>query len=447
MGAADWFRASSDRAEDALQQPSTASKAAGRFRRLRLHGSAMLNAKGLLHQTVVTRLYPIVQFRLSPLRCASPFKRDSETGKAEDCAEPEVELPTGIEAKWLTTEASERFAEQVKCMAADAGSSFQLTSEGCGGVYFLTAESTSPSQKKMEPMGIFKPRDEEYMAPKNPRGYVKENAVVGVTEHPVNKGFRVGNGALRERAAYLLDNAYGSFSSVPVTNLMVLNVNGEEKEGSMQRFVTSQCSAEDMGTLKFAIPEVHKIGILDVRLFNTDRHAGNILLSARPNDQTFGMTPIDHGFCLPSYKQLDGATFDWLQWPQAEFPFTCAELDHIASLDEARDAAVLRAVGIEEECVTTMRVCTAVLKRGAEAGFSLFEIGSLLQRDGDFTSPSQIEVAVGKAEAVVEGELAMSEEKDGVAFFDAIVAESIRQAESMFEGLTKKKVRSISCFS
>jgi len=259
MGAADWFRASSDRAEDALQQPSTASKAAGRFRRLRLHGSAMLNAKGLLHQTVVTRLYPIVQFRLSPLRCASPFKRDSETGKAEDCAEPEVELPTGIEAKWLTTEASERFAEQVKCMAADAGSSFQLTSEGCGGVYFLTAESTSPSQKKMEPMGIFKPRDEEYMAPKNPRGYVKENAVVGVTEHPVNKGFRVGNGALRERAAYLLDNAYGSFSSVPVTNLMVLNVNGEEKEGSMQRFVTSQCSAEDMGTLKFVTGTLLKL--------------------------------------------------------------------------------------------------------------------------------------------------------------------------------------------
>ncbi|KAL3671732.1 hypothetical protein V7S43_003642 [Phytophthora oleae] len=456
MGAVDWFRASSDRTDSESENEENVAvpantKATGRksrFSRLRLHGSAMLNAKGLLQHTVVTKLYPIVQFRLSPLRCTSPFKRDSESQveQTKDCAEPEIELPTGLEAKWLVTEASERFAEQVKCMVADKSSTFQITSEGCGGAYFLTTESTIFSAKKMNPMGIFKPRDEEYMASKNPRGYVKENAVVGVTEHPVNKGFRVGNGALRERAAYLLDNAYGNFSGVPVTNLMVLNVNGEEKEGSMQRFVASQCSAEDMGTLKFAIPEVHKIGILDVRLFNTDRHAGNILLSARANDQTFAMTPIDHGFCLPSYKHLDGATFDWLQWPQAEFPFTCAELDHIAMLDVARDAAVLRAVGIEEECVTTMRVCTAVLKRGAEAGFSLFEIGSLLQRDGDFTSASQLELVVSKAVTVVE-DMGLSEDKDGVAFFDAIVAECARQTDCMFEGQTKKKVRSISCFS
>ncbi|KAE8911394.1 hypothetical protein PF005_g6019 [Phytophthora fragariae] len=420
MGAVEWFW-SSDRADDA--DCVTRTKIKSRFSRLRLHGSVMLSAKGLLQQTVVTKL---VTFRLSPLRCTSPLNP-----------------PAALDAKWLTTEAAERFAEQVNCMVADASSSFQITSEGCGGAYFLTTES----MKKSNPLGIFKPRDEEYMAPKNPRGYVKDNAVVGVTEHPVNKGFRVGNGALRECAAYLLDDAYGNFSGVPVTNLMVLSVNGEEKEGSMQRFVASQCSAEDMGTLKFAIPEVHKIGILDVRLFNTDRHAGNILLSARPNDQTFGMTPIDHGFCLPSYKQLDGATFEWLQWPQAEFPFTCAELDHIASLDETRDAAMLRVVGIEEECVTTMRVCTAVLKRGAEAGFSLFEIGSLLQRDGDFSSPSQLELVVAKAATVVKEDLGMTEEKDGLAFFDAIVAESARQAESMLERQTKKKVRSISCFS
>lgn len=438
MGAADWFRSKTDDS-DAVT-PTTPKKS--RFNRLRLHGSAMLNAKGLLRQTVVTKLYPIVQFRLSPLRCTSPFKRDDVV----DFAEPEREVPAEIDAKWLSTEESERFAEQVLCLVNDQSSTFQMTSEGCGGAYFLTTESMS-SAKKMDPMGIFKPRDEEYMAPKNPRGYVKESAVVGVTEHPVNKGFRVGNGALRERAAYLLDNAYGNFSGVPVTNLMVLNVNGEEKEGSMQRFVASQCSAEDMGTLKFAIPEVHKIGILDVRLFNTDRHAGNILLRARANEQTFGMTPIDHGFCLPSYKHLDGATFDWLQWPQAQFPFTCAELDHIASLDAERDAAVLRAVGIEEECVTTMRVCTALLKRGAEAGFSLFEIGSLLQRDGDFTSPSQLEMVVEKATMCVEKDMDMSAEKNGAAFFDAVVAEAGREAETMFEGLTKKKVRSISCFS
>ncbi|CAI5746725.1 unnamed protein product [Peronospora destructor] len=450
MGAVEWIRGSFSASEMVMDNAVGRQQISSRFSRLRLHGSAMLNAKGLLQQTVVIKLYPIIQLRLSPIRCTSPFKRDNSffgvampQKKNKANVEPTIELPTALEAKWLTTEASECFADEVKSLAADVTCMFQMTCDGCGGAYYLATEST----KKMDPIGIFKPRDEEYMAPKNPRGYVKENAVVGVTENPVNKGFRIGNGAFRERAAYLLDNAYGNFSGVPVTNLMVVNVNGQEKEGSIQRFVTSKCSAEDMGTLKFAISEVHKIGILDVRLFNTDRHAGNILLQARSNDQTFEMTPIDHGFCLPSYKQLDGAMFDWLHWPQAEFPFTCAELDHIASLDEERDAVVLRAVGIEEECVTTMRVCTTVLKRGAEAGFSLFEIGSLLQRDGDFSSPSQLELVVGKAMTVVKEDMGLSEEKDGVAFFNAIVAESTRQAESMFESQTRKKVRSISCFS
>lgn len=448
MGAVDWFRA---RTESGLQDKQTTTMAVNsvtyerkrsliRFDRLRLQESAVLNAKGLLQQT----LYPIVHLCLSPL----PAKHVNDVNPTRNCAGSKIDFASGFDAKWLTTEASERFAEQVKCMIADTNTTFQMTSEGCGGVYFLTTKLThSTLSKSTNTLGVFKPRDEEYMAPKNPRGYVKENAVVGVTEHPVNKGFRVGNGALRERAAYLLDSLYGNFSGVPETTLMVLNVHGQEKEGSMQRFVPSECSAEDMGTLKFTAPEVHKIGILDVRLFNTDRHAGNILLRTRSNDQTFAMTPIDHGFCLPSYQHLDGATFDWLQWPQSEFPFTCSELDHIASLDEARDAAILRAIGIEEECVTTMRVCTGLLKQGAEAGFSLFEIGSQLQRDGDFTSPSPLELIVKKAQSVVEEDMAMSKESDGVAYFDAIVAECSRQTIDMFEGLIKKKVRSISCFS
>jgi hypothetical protein len=325
---------------------------------------------------------------------------------------------------------------------------FRLTSDGCGGVYFLQEKTSTAS-----PLGVFKPRDEEYMAPKNPRGYVKENAVVGETEHPVNKGFRIGNGALRERAAYVLDEAYGGFSGVPVTTLMTLPQlrGGEATEGSMQRFVVSESSAEDMGTLKFAIPEVHKVGILDVRLFNTDRHAGNILLTPRAEEQTYGMTPIDHGFCLPSYKHLDAAMFDWLQWPQAQFPFTGAELDHIASLSVARDAETLRILGIDEESVTTMRLSTTLLQIGADAGFSLFEIGSCLQRDGDLSSPSIFENLVANAATAVEesSKTATIEAKEtgDRAFYDALVAEVAQAATVMFAALPKKKVRSISCFS
>lgn len=32
--------------------------------------------------------------------------------------------------------------------------------------------------------------------------------------------------------------------------------------------------SSEVGASRFAIQDVHRIGILDVRLFNTDRHAG-----------------------------------------------------------------------------------------------------------------------------------------------------------------------------
>jgi hypothetical protein len=453
-----------DKWQAAEARKMTRSKSARRNSRqnaaLLAHGCPQVSTKGLFQQAFVAKLFPKIsgfQIQRPESPTTSPWMSKAEPNEGrrsrfrgffsrstpveEDTKAFETQL---IPEKWLSSEASLRFQDEVNSVMSNGVSQFQITSEGCGGAYFLHEQS---SRKKSAPLGIFKPRDEEYMAPKNPRGYVKENAVVGETEHPVNKGFRVGNGALRERAAYLLDETYGNFSGVPVTTVMTLAVHGEEKEGSMQRFVPSECSAEDMGTLKFAIPEVHKIGILDVRLFNTDRHAGNILLSSRPDEQTYQMTPIDHGFCLPSYKHLDSATFDWLHWPQAQFPFTGAELDHIAALDIDRDATILRSLEIEEECITTLRLSTAMLKIGADAGYSLFDIANCLQREGDFTSPSTLEDLVANAAATVVNQTGLSEQDGGLEFYDALVAEVEQAALKMFDDKPKKKVRSISCFS
>lgn len=414
---------------------SEENAAAPRPPRLTLRG-LKTQAKDLLQQYAsAVNLYPSLVHLTAP--CATVKADDELVEVVEPVAEPEpVVVPTSA--------ALRAFEEEIQSLMAKNALESRLTTDGCGGVYSLQ-DALAPDAT---PLAIFKPRDEEYMAPKNPRGYVKDGAVVGETEHPVNKGFRVGNGALRERAAYLLDEAYGNFSGVPVTSLLSLPLkNGEVKEGSVQSFVESECSAEDMGPLKFSVPEVHKVGILDVRLFNTDRHAGNILLhKTSPGNSTFEMTPIDHGFCLPSFKHLDNANFDWLSWPQAQFPFTSEELDHITSLDATRDAATLRSLNIEEECITTMRMCTALLKRGAEAGFSLHEIGSHLQRDGDFSQPSTMEKIVAKAVEKVK-ETVQSDETS-VEFGDALVEEVERAVAAMLdEQEPKKKVRSISCFS
>ncbi|ETW03070.1 hypothetical protein H310_05498 [Aphanomyces invadans] len=266
----------------------------------------------------------------------------------------------------------------------------EMTSDGCGGVY-LVQPTSSPI-----PLGVFKPMDEEYMAPQNPRGYRCPGAVVGETPHPAKMGFRVGDGAVREVAAYLLDAAYNNFSGVPVTQFVSLPIDGTWKDGSVQAFIQCESSAEDVGTLRFGVADVHKIAILDLRLFNTDRHAGNILLQQPPSSPSslYKMVPIDHGLCLPSVKHLDSATFEWLHWPQAKFPLSPEAAAHVASLDTEQDAATLRSLGLPEECIATMQVCTKLLQKGVENGFSLYDVGAVVQREGCGSSPSKLELLV-----------------------------------------------------
>jgi hypothetical protein len=118
--------------------------------------------------------------------------------------------------------------------------------------------------------------------------------------------------------------------------------------GSLQRYVPHKCPAADMGAGAFSVLDVHRIGALDVRLFNTDRHDENLLVadgssgsgSSRPT-----LVPIDHGFALPA-TPVDGAMFCWQHWPQAREPFAPATLAAIAALDPAADAALLKALGL-----------------------------------------------------------------------------------------------------
>lgn len=116
------------------------------------------------------------------------------------------------------------------------------------------------------------------------------------------------------------------------------------KLGSLQEFVSHECDTSEMGPSRFSPRDVHRIGILDIRLFNTDRHAGNMLVrmprgSAADlkglrmgGDATmYELVPIDHGFCLP--EMLEAPYFEWLHWPQTMIPFTEDELQYIAKLN------------------------------------------------------------------------------------------------------------------
>lgn len=170
-----------------------------------------------------------------------------------------------------------------------------MSTEGSGGVYFMKDSSGENN------VAVFKPIDEEPMAENNPRGLP-----LSVDGEGLKRGTRVGEGALREVAAYILDHTIDGcksdgaigFSGVPPTALVRCFHMEEFKIGSLQMFVSNCGSCEDMGPQDFPVEEVHKIAVLDIRLANADRHAGNILV-CQDDGGHLKLVPIDHGYCLP----------------------------------------------------------------------------------------------------------------------------------------------------
>ncbi|PQQ04231.1 phosphatidylinositol 4-kinase gamma 3 [Prunus yedoensis var. nudiflora] len=105
-------------------------------------------------------------------------------------------------------------------------------------------------------------------------------------------------------------------------------------------FMKNNGSCEDMGPRAFPVHEVHKISVLDMRLANADRHAGNILVIREGEEGQIVLIPIDHGYCLP--ENFEDCTFDWLYWPQAHQPYSSDALEYIKSLDAEQDIELLK---------------------------------------------------------------------------------------------------------
>eukprot|EP00250_Pteridium_aquilinum_P019289 c24380_g2_i1 orf=403-2586(-) len=295
-------------------------------------------------------------------------------------------------------------------------------SGGLGGAYYFR-------NCRGESVAVVKPTDEEPFAPNNPKGFVGKT----LGQPGLKRAVRVGETGVREVAAYLLDHDH--FASVPPTVLVkvshrVFHVNTDAsvrketgkasspvaKLASCQQFVPHDYDASDHGTSRFSVSSVHRIGILDVRIFNTDRHAGNILIrKSRPKDgqgawsrsslyvnETLELIPIDHGLCLP--EELEDTYFEWLHWPQASVPFTEEELDYIEKLDAVKDAEMLREhlPMLREACHRMLILSTAVLKEAAAAGLCLAEIGEMMTRD-EIEERSQLELLCFQAKRELLG--------------------------------------------
>ncbi|XAR55145.1 1-phosphatidylinositol 4-kinase [Bertholletia excelsa] len=266
------------------------------------------------------------------------------------------------------------------------------SSEGTGGTYFM---QDALARKYIS---IFKPADEEPNAVNNPQGLPLTPNGEGL-----KGGTRVGEGALREVAAFILDHPRTGprtlssgelgFAGVPPTVMVRCLHRGfnhpdgfegtpnNVKMGSLQMFMKNSGCCEDLGPQIFPVEEVHKISVLDIRMANADRHGGNILLSRQGEEGCIVLIPIDHGYCLP--ETFEDCTFDWLYWPQAHQPYSPETIEYIKSMDADRDIELLKFYGWELslECAHTLRISTMLLKKGAERGFTPFTIGSIMCRE------------------------------------------------------------------
>lgn len=282
-----------------------------------------------------------------------------------------------------THEINEVLEEAIK--ALEDGIVPHLVEDGLGGTYFVR-------DRAGKSIAVFKPRDEEPLAPNNPKVHTGRGNGTGLKE-----GVLVGEAAINEYAAYLVDQVSSPSLQAGVSPTALVRIANsvfhsaeedrqsafhlvKDKVGSFQLFAQHDCTSEDIGPARFPADQVHRIAALDIRLCNTDRHSGNILVREVAG-QVMAMVPIDHGYALPGDVGTD-LTLEWMSWSAAKQPFSEAMKEEIRAIDPEAVEAMLkkRVPSIRPQCLATLYTCTRLLQHGIQAGLTAFDIGQLMVR-------------------------------------------------------------------
>jgi hypothetical protein len=165
------------------------------------------------------------------------------------------------------------------------------------------------------------------------------------------------------------------------------------KKGSIQRFISDvQCCVDDMGYSKFSLEDVQHIAILDLLLVNCDRNGGNILVRRESNK----LVPIDHAFCLPDYRNIsDLQWFEWLTWRQVKENVLSEVISFVNDFDMDYAITKAKALGIREECILTLQLSHAFLRKALQQKLSLYDIAKLMCTRP--SSPSLFSELIAKA--------------------------------------------------
>jgi len=251
---------------------------------------------------------------------------------------------------------------------------------GLNGAYLL---NSSVPRAKDKPEWVFKPRSQEA----EKAGQALKSGVVR------------GTSCIKEVAAFVVD--HDGFAGVPETRAMVIDVQLAKSRivdfGSLQRFIEHEGSCEEYGSSLFEADNIHRIALLDLRIGNCDRHEGNILV-VRDKEQLRAV-PIDHGYCLPSWRELSDLYFCWSSWRQAKMPLSQETKKYMLAQKPLLDIMDLLEIGIDHDSVMTYVLCSLFVQRAISAGLNLSEIAGMMQRstETDFPEPSTFEQLVSEA--------------------------------------------------
>lgn len=265
-----------------------------------------------------------------------------------------------------------------------------LTMEGTGGTYFLRN-----AHRKIR--AVFKPLNEEPFTPFNPREYIGKLGHSGF-----RNGVFSGEAGYREVAAYLLD--HGNFSGVPHSTIVEAQHDTfsygpshhravTPKKGSLQEYINSKGCIENFSNSIISKEEIHRIAILDIRILNMDRNEGNILVL-----DNYKLVPIDHGLSIPDCFEISEYDLCWMSWVHSKQPLSELCFEYIENIDPIKDISLLKdTMPFRDKCLRNIRISGILLKKGVEAGLSLYHIGSMLFRKGYSDQPSVVELSLQKA--------------------------------------------------
>ena len=132
------------------------------------------------------------------------------------------------------------------------------------------------------------------------------------------------------------------------------------------------------------------------------------------------LVPIDHGLCLPDFRHLDQAEFEWLYWKQAQQPLSKKDIQLIASFDGNKLAGILRGLGLSSGSVLTARIMAVVLQQTAiKHGWNLREIGSFCTKpfNGKSSDLADVVAATMVAAGVRDREVSFEDHQSFVDSF------------------------------